>query len=113
MASQIPHFDIAMLLKILEAQKNEITETDLSSATVIVSDPVPPAAQVKPSKFCGCEGCKKKLALTDFSCKCGVRFCSTHRLPEEHKCSFDFRSNGQAQLKEALVKVDGKKLDRI
>ena len=112
MASQLPRIDIGLLLKLLEAE-NEIITNPLSTVTTVANDPVPPVAPVKQSKFCGCEGCKKKLALTDFSCKCGIRFCVAHRLPEEHKCTFDFRAAGQTQLKADLVKVDGKKLDRV
>lgn len=112
MSSQLPRIDIGLLLKLLEAE-NEIVNQP--STTTSVTDPVAPApvAPIKPSKVCGCEGCKKKLALTDFSCKCGIRFCANHRLPESHKCSYDFRTAGMAQLKNDLVKVEGCKLDRV
>ena len=42
---------------------------------------------------CSKEGCRKKLTLVDLSirCKCGESFCKTHRLSENHDCSFNFK----------------------
>ena len=64
-------------------------------------------------KRCGC--CKKKLALSDFTCdKCQTRFCVTHRLPEEHACSHDFKAAGKSQLTKQLVDAVADKVgDRI
>lgn len=60
-----------------------------------------------------CVECRNKLMLTDFPCKCGLTHCSKHRLPELHKCTFDFRKNGQEFLSTNLVKVVGTKIDAI
>ena len=55
-------------------------------------------------KRCSCiidkEGniCRKVLKLTDMECKCGKRFCSVHRLPENHFCSFNFKEEGRKIL---------------
>ena len=40
--------------------------------------------------FCEFDGCKRKLKLTDFSCKCEKIFCRLHRLPENHNCTYDY-----------------------
>lgn len=45
----------------------------------------------KKSKRCYFPGCRKKLKLTDMECRCKHIFCSIHRLPEQHKCSYDFK----------------------
>lgn len=50
-------------------------------------------------KRCDYEGCKKKLDLTATQCKCCGYFCSIHRLPEEHNCSYDFVKLGKEILK--------------
>jgi predicted nucleic acid binding AN1-type Zn finger protein len=56
-----------------------------------------------------CATCRKKLTLTDLSCgKCQSRFCSTHRLPEDHACSHNYR-----QEKVKLERVVADKLERI
>lgn len=34
-----------------------------------------------------CEACNKKISLLVFTCQqCKSGFCSSHRLPEDHKC---------------------------
>ena len=54
---------------------------------------------------CYLNDCKSKLKLTDLSCKCSQRFCSKHRLPEYHSCSYDFKKD-----KINLVKVVAEKI---
>tara|TARA_B110000977_G_scaffold183221_1_gene245654 strand:+ start:58 stop:303 length:246 start_codon:yes stop_codon:yes gene_type:complete len=46
---------------------------------------------------CALEGCKKKLLLTalELSCRCGKSFCTVHRMPESHKCVFDYKTINQ------------------
>ena len=48
---------------------------------------------------CNFENCKKKLDLVPFECKCKLKFCKKHRLPEAHKCTYDFKKNGRELLK--------------
>jgi predicted nucleic acid binding AN1-type Zn finger protein len=82
-----------------------------SLSTMTLSEP---AVVAPPKKCCSAEGCKKRLTLTDTVCRCGVRFCGLHRLPETHACSFDYKAIGQKALKNQLVKCDGDRLmDRI
>jgi len=38
-----------------------------------------------------CPVCNKKLKLTDIKCKCEKIFCSLHRYPSMHDCSFNFK----------------------
>ncbi|KAK4342282.1 hypothetical protein RND71_038100 [Anisodus tanguticus] len=45
-----------------------------------------------------CMICKKKVGLIGFSCRCGGAFCRIHRYPEEHACTFDFKSAGRVSL---------------
>lgn len=82
----------------------------ISTFTLADSETKPPS-----SKRCCASECKRKLGLTDFDCKCGVRYCATHRLPEAHSCSYDYKSFGKTLLEKQLVKVDGSatKLERI
>ncbi len=61
-----------------------------------------------------CATCRKKLSLSDFDCgKCKVRYCGSHRLPEAHNCSHDFKTAGKAQLSKQLTRVVGAKVDVI
>eukprot|EP00761_Pharyngomonas_kirbyi_P011365 gb/GECH01011390.1/.p1 GENE.gb/GECH01011390.1/~~gb/GECH01011390.1/.p1 ORF type:complete len:139 (+),score=27.45 gb/GECH01011390.1/:1-417(+) len=55
----------------------------------------------KKSKKNRCSECNKKLgvmAITSGTCKCGLTFCSDHRLPEFHNCNFDHKSEGKRIL---------------
>ncbi|KAK6794340.1 hypothetical protein RDI58_007793 [Solanum bulbocastanum] len=55
-----------------------------------------------------CMICRKKVGLLGFNCKCDEIFCETHRHPEEHACTFNFKSIGRAVLakKNPLCKPD-------
>lgn len=35
--------------------------------------------------------CNKKLKLSDIKCRCQNTYCSLHRLPENHKCSYNYK----------------------
>jgi len=67
----------------------------------------------KEQRRCGCVGCKAKLLLTDFACKCSTRFCQSHRLPEDHACTFDHKGAGKTILKEQLVRAVNDKMERV
>lgn len=70
-------------------------------------------APKKEQRRCACTGCKAKLLLTDFACKCSTRFCQSHRLPEDHACTFDHKGAGKAILKEQLVRAVNDKIERV
>ncbi|MCD7455576.1 hypothetical protein HAX54_028697 [Datura stramonium] len=55
-----------------------------------------------------CMVCKKKVGLLGFSCRCEGMFCRVHRYPEEHACTFDFKSAGRVTLakENPLCKAD-------
>jgi predicted nucleic acid binding AN1-type Zn finger protein len=69
--------------------------------------------EVKKVKKIKCVVCKKKLGLLPFDCKCDGKFCASHRAPETHNCSFDFRAEGCKKLEQKLVKVVGEKIAAI
>jgi hypothetical protein len=46
-----------------------------------------------------CKVCNKKVGLLGFECKCGHTFCSIHRMPEDHECCVDFKSEGKDKLR--------------
>jgi predicted nucleic acid binding AN1-type Zn finger protein len=60
-----------------------------------------------------CIICNKKLRNNPFECRCGNLFCALHRLPESHKCTFDFKKQGIKQLSKQLIKVVPKKIEAI
>ena len=62
------------------------------------------------SKRCGFSDCRKKLLLSDLVCKCGHRYCGTHRHAEEHKCEYDYKKHAVAQLSTSMVKCAGERM---
>ena len=57
------------------------------------------------NKLNRCFLCRKKIqvALQGIACQCEQYFCSVHRLPETHHCSFNRR---EAHLKTAAAQVN-------
>lgn len=97
--------DITRILEDLEEQYNVIVEPQQSTIQALT----PP----RPKKCC-LEACKKKLLLSDYPCKCSRIFCSAHRIPEVHACTYDFKSAGREELKKKIGSaVIAKKLDTI
>ncbi|CAM8952449.1 unnamed protein product [Rhodiola kirilowii] len=45
-----------------------------------------------------CSGCKKKVGLTGFRCRCGDLFCSKHRYSDRHECSYDYKAAGKEAI---------------
>ncbi len=69
--------------------------------------------QARPTRCCF-DGCKKKLALSDFPCKCGKIHCTSHRPAELHNCSFDFKANHKENLLQYMsTAVTAAKIDAI
>lgn len=60
-----------------------------------------------------CFDCNKKVGLLGVKCKCGFVFCNSHRLPENHKCTFDHAWVGKKKLEKEIVKVYNGKIAPI
>jgi hypothetical protein len=60
-----------------------------------------------------CFKCKKKTGIMAHTCKCNLIFCIKCRLPEQHNCTFDFKTEGKELLEKNLVKVEAKKVEKI
>ncbi|XP_065856977.1 zinc finger A20 and AN1 domain-containing stress-associated protein 4 [Euphorbia lathyris] len=68
------------------------------------------AADERPNR---CFMCRKRVGLTGFRCRCGTTFCGTHRYPEKHNCTFDFRKVGREEIARANPLVVAEKLEKI
>jgi AN1-type zinc finger and ubiquitin domain-containing protein 1 len=67
----------------------------------------------KEQKRCVAADCKKKLAFSDFPCRCGPRFCVAHRAAEDHKCTYDWKNEGKKVLTTTLAGCVNGKVERI
>jgi AN1-type zinc finger and ubiquitin domain-containing protein 1 len=68
---------------------------------------------VNKPNFCQLDGCKTKLKLTNFKCKCNKIFCSTHTYYMDHKCDFDYKLEGNKNLEKKLIEVSGTKFEKL
>lgn len=62
---------------------------------------------------CQFEGCKKKLGLTAFVCRCKGYYCGIHRPDMAHSCAFDYRAVYKESLSTVMIKMTGSKLETI
>ncbi|PKA59756.1 Zinc finger A20 and AN1 domain-containing stress-associated protein 9 [Apostasia shenzhenica] len=60
-----------------------------------------------------CLLCRKKVGLTGFMCRCGSTFCSSHRFPETHECSFDYKAAGREAIAKENPVVKADKIEKI
>lgn len=60
---------------------------------------------------CGC--CNRKAGTMGFRCKCGKMFCSRHRLPEDHGCTYDHKASGRQHIADANPKVVAPKVVEV
>ena len=61
-----------------------------------------------------CQICNKKINsiyLSIYTCKCSNIYCSGHI--QNHKCTYDYKSDNITILKKQLIKVDSNKFERI
>ena len=60
-----------------------------------------------------CYYCNKKIKLMEYTCKCQEIFCQKCRMPEIHKCTFDYKNNGKMLLAKNLPQVKCDKVIKI
>ena len=66
-------------------------------------------------KSCICQypDCQKKIKLTDFPCKCANTYCKIHRLPEQHRCTYDYRGSVSKSKRVEELRCVSNKLQKI
>ncbi len=60
-----------------------------------------------------CYICPKKTGSLGHQCKCGFTYCKSHRLPEDHECSFNFREEAAKKLAKENPLVVASKIAKI
>ncbi|KAL9416466.1 hypothetical protein AB3S75_039626 [Citrus x aurantiifolia] len=87
--------------------------TDVEVAAEAEKPPAEVASPVQSRAANRCMTCRRRVGLTGFKCRCGSVFCGTHRYPEQHACSFDFKEMGKEQIAKANPVVKAEKLQKI
>ncbi|KAM7512316.1 hypothetical protein LguiB_011191 [Lonicera macranthoides] len=60
-----------------------------------------------------CSGCRRKVGLTGFRCRCGDMFCSEHRYSDRHDCSYDYKAVGREAIARENPVVKAAKIIRL
>ncbi len=90
-----------------------ITRPSFTMSSISVEcPPILGTIREKKKSCCPFGDCKKRLTAAEamMSCRCGVSFCPTHRLPEQHMCAFNYRAAATQHLSTQLVKCAGERL---
>lgn len=90
----------------IKAALSVVHTSTVSTTVAVVPEPKEEKKQTR------CPMCRHKLMLSDMACRCGIRHCSKHRLPEEHACEFNHKQNEKTLLEKTLVKCVADKLER-
>ena len=60
-----------------------------------------------------CFGCRRKVGLTGFRCRCGELFCAEHRYTDRHVCSYDYKAAGSEAIARENPVVKAAKIVRV
>ncbi|KAE8660854.1 Zinc finger A20 and AN1 domain-containing stress-associated protein 1 [Hibiscus syriacus] len=60
-----------------------------------------------------CSGCKKRVGLTGFRCRCGELFCADHRYSDRHDCSYDYKTVGRESIARENPVVKSAKIIKV
>ncbi|KAL4601152.1 hypothetical protein ACB092_11G252000 [Castanea dentata] len=60
-----------------------------------------------------CFGCRRKVGLTGFRCRCGELFCAEHRYTDRHVCSYDYKAAGREAIARENPVVTAAKIVRV
>ena len=60
------------------------------------------------NKSSRCPCCNKKLGLIKFTCKCCITYCMKCKMPEVHKCTYDYKTSEKLKLEKEnpVIKID-------
>ncbi|XP_047982098.1 zinc finger A20 and AN1 domain-containing stress-associated protein 5-like [Salvia hispanica] len=62
---------------------------------------------------CSGSGCRKRIGLVGFRCRCGHMFCSEHRYSDRHDCSFDYKAAGRDAIAKENPVIRAAKLLKV
>ncbi|KAH1039752.1 hypothetical protein J1N35_041495 [Gossypium stocksii] len=108
--SSSPSFSSTVVESISQVPLLALPEVNRESAAPEIAPAAEQRSQQQPNR---CMVCRKRVGLTGFRCKCGVTLCESHRYPEDHRCTFDFKKIGREEIARANPLVKAEKLEKI
>ncbi|XP_022525218.2 AN1-type zinc finger protein 6 isoform X2 [Astyanax mexicanus] len=104
-----------VLGRVRKRKLDEVLQLDgegASGSCVSVQSSAPVVENSKPKKK-RCFICNKKLALTDYNCRCGNYFCGVHRCTIDHNCPYDYKAEAAEKIRKENPVVAGEKIQKI
>ncbi|OMJ69827.1 hypothetical protein SteCoe_32348 [Stentor coeruleus] len=89
---------------------NEVS--NIISCIPNIVEEVKQTPQIRPNSD-KCAFCNKKLGPLGFKCKCFSCFCTKHRHPEEHRCTYDHKAEGIRKISEENPLVQAPKFNKL
>ncbi|KAE8672135.1 Zinc finger A20 and AN1 domain-containing stress-associated protein 1 [Hibiscus syriacus] len=74
---------------------------------------VNPASVTEKKVVNRCSGCRKRVGLTGFRCRCGELFCADHRYSDRHDCSYDYKTVGRESIDRENPVVKAAKIIKV
>ncbi|KAJ6984869.1 zinc finger A20 and AN1 domain-containing stress-associated protein 5 [Populus alba x Populus x berolinensis] len=71
------------------------------------------ASHVAQKEVNRCSGCRRRVGLTGFRCRCGELFCWEHRYSDRHDCSYDYKTAGREAIARENPVVKAAKIVRV
>ena len=112
-ANKRPRLAIQETLDYTEEKKSDVETMDNTNGKKSDVDNMDNTDGKKQSDNNKCDSCSRKVRLMGFECKCNLIFCSEHRDPSMHNCSFDYKTHGRSIIAKNNAKVTGSKLRLI
>lgn len=91
-------------------QKLPEPSADLKEDRSAVDASVAPPAKREVNR---CSGCRRRVGLTGFRCRCGELFCADHRYSDRHDCSYDYKTAGREAIARENPVVKAAKIVKI
>ncbi|XP_042513717.1 zinc finger A20 and AN1 domain-containing stress-associated protein 5-like [Macadamia integrifolia] len=88
-------------------------KTTTTEATTAVSAEGTDSTNTQRREVNRCSGCRRKVGLTGFRCRCGDLFCSEHRYSDRHVCSYDYKTAGREAIARENPVVKAAKIVRV
>ncbi|XWS35493.1 hypothetical protein CRYUN_Cryun20dG0002100 [Craigia yunnanensis] len=88
----------------------ETTNSRTTASNRSGNDPVSAAEKKVVNR---CSGCRKRVGLTGFRCRCGELFCADHRYTDRHDCSYDYKTAGREAISRENPVVKAAKIIRL
>lgn len=123
-----PHLSVAVISDPKRSDRSSTESIDLkvsstddqsrstSAASPEIMDLVGRKAGVKRQREanrCSNIGCRRKVGLIPFRCRCGEVFCSEHRYSDRHDCSYDYKAAGREAIAKENPVVKAAKILKV